>query len=583
VKRRTPLARLLIALAASSLVAIAAGAADFGPISITDESGDFVQSSHGYRELRFRVSNRDAKQHVVEIAAPAILYSGQPGTIRRMSRSIALPARTEALLSMWQPQLNMTGANAEVTVDGSVQTDKLPLNIGYSSGSGPLHILASRSISEANLRATLETVLRKEELSIETSARTVGEWGPSWLGLTRNDAIVLREAELADAPPPVRLAVDRFVRAGGTLVTFEAAAPPAGCSALEVRPDTLYRCNSGGFGTRFVTTAPEPAPLTTTEVDAWIGAMRDSLKPLSDASLAWSGGGPFRGPYGATSPLRVVDGLTVPIRGLFVAMTLFAIVAGPVNLFFLAKQNRRIWILWTLPLLSIATCVVVIVYATVSEGWMRVARTEAVTLLDPATREATTVGWTGYYATVAPNEGLTFGAETELLAFGGARQNELVLDWTRGQQLLGGWLTSRVATSFRIRKSEPRRERVEFRERPGGRLEALNGLGAPIENLWVATPEGELLVAGPIAPGASAELRHGVPVALAKAGEPERLLWSGDWCAAVKDATAAPQSYLSPGRWMASVGGAPFVEDALEGIKTREQHSLVLGDLQVER
>ncbi|MFA6956300.1 MAG: hypothetical protein WC538_10550 [Thermoanaerobaculia bacterium] len=581
-RRSSHFSRLLLAFVAASALALAARAADFGPVTVVDESGDFVASIHGYREYRFRVSNRDGKQHVVEIAAPAVVYSGQAGTIRRMSRSVAMPPRTEAILSMWQPQLNMTGTNAEVTIDGNVQSDKIPLNIGYSGGSGQIHILASRSISEANLRTTLETVLRKEELTIETSARTVGEWGPNWLGLTRNDAIVLREAELADAPPPVRLAVERFVRAGGTLVIFEAAGPPEGCGALDVRPDALYRCGDG-FGTRFVTTSPEPAPFTLAEVDPWVAAMRASLKPLTDASLAWSGGGPFRGSYAATSPLRVVDELTVPIRGLFVAMTLFAIVAGPVNLIFLSRKNRRIWILWTLPLLSIATCVVVIVYATVSEGWMRVVRTEAVTLLDSATREATTIGWTGYYATVAPNEGLTFGPETELVPYGGARQNELALDWTRGQQLVGGWLTSRVSTSFRIRKSEPRRERVEFRQRPGGRLEALNGLGAPIKNLWVATPDGELLVAGPIAPGGSAELKRSVPVPLAKKGDPEQAIWSGEWNAAATNAIASPQSYLSPGRWMASVDGAPFVEDALEGIKTRRQSSLVIGDLQVER
>lgn len=571
----------LLALVAAAAFAFAAHAIDYGPVSVTDESGDFVPSSHGYREFRFRVENRDAKQHVVEVAAPATIYSGQPGTIRRMSRSVALPPRTEAVVTMLQPPLNMTGANAEVTIDGDVQRDKIPLNIGYSGGMGQVHILASRSISEASLRASLETVMRKEEITIETSVRTAAEWSPNWLALTRSEAIVLREAELRDAPPPVRLAVERFVRAGGTLVTFEAGAPPEGCAALEVRPDTLYRC-SDGFGTRFVTTAPEPGAFTTVEVDAWVAAMRDSLKPFSDAPAMW-GGGPFRGGVANPSSFRVVDELTVPIRGLFVAMSLFAIVAGPVNLVVLSRKNRRIWILWTLPLLSIATCVVVIVYATFSEGWMRVVRTEAVTLLDSTTREATTIGWTGYYATVAPDRGLLFGPETELIPYGGARQNELVVDWTRGQQLREGWLTSRVATSFKIRKSETRRERVEFRDSAGGRLEALNGLGAKIDNLWVATPDGELLVAGPIAPGASAELRRAVPAGLSKPGEPEAAIWKGDWTQAVKNAVASPHGHLSPGRWMATVDGAPFVEDALEGIQTRKQSSLVLGDLRVER
>ncbi|MCM2315829.1 MAG: hypothetical protein NDJ92_11850 [Thermoanaerobaculia bacterium] len=564
-------------------VVLAAGApaADFGPISVVDESGDFTPSIHGYREFRFRVVNRGAQQHQVEIAAPAIIYSGQPGTLRRMSRSVTLPPRTESVVTMLQPPINMTGANAEITIDGKVQADKIPLNIGYSGGGGQIHILASRSISEADLRASLETVMRKEELAIETSPRTLAEWSANWLALTRHDAIVLRDAELRDATPPVRLAIERFARAGGTLVVFEATTAPEDCVAIEIRPDTLYRCKEG-FGTRFVTTAPEPAPFVATEVGAWVESMRDSFKPFSDPSMAW-GGGPYRGGPVPANAFRVVDELTVPVRGLFIAMTLFAIVAGPVNLIILSKKNRRIWVLWTLPLLAIATCVVVIVYASFSEGWMRVVKTEAVTLLDSKTREATTIGWTGYYATVAPSDGLRFGPETELTPFGGARQNELTMDWTRGQQLRQGWLTSRVSSSFRIRKSETRRERIEFRERGGGGLEALNGLGAPIETLWVATPAGELLVAGPIAPGASAALQRSVPGAFAARGEPARNIWTGDWLAAQKNATVSPHAWLEPGRWMATVDGAPFVEDALDGLQTRKQRSLVLGDLEVER
>ncbi|MGK2858907.1 MAG: hypothetical protein ACSLFQ_17045 [Thermoanaerobaculia bacterium] len=572
----------LLALLIAAFVVVAPGlsGADFGPISVADESGDFTPSAHGYREFRFRVANRGTQQHVVEIAAPAIIYSGQPGTLRRMSRSVTLPPQSEAIVTMLQPPINMTGANAEVTIDGKVQTDKLPINIGYSASYGQVQILASRSISEPNLRASLETVMRKEEIAIETSARTLAEWSSNWLALTRHDAVVLRDAELRDAPAPVRLAVERFARAGGTLVVFDAAAVPEGCSALEIRPDTLYVCREG-FGARLVTTAPEPAVFAPSEIDAWVTEMRNSLKPYGDPTMTY-GGGPFRGGAVPSSTFRVVDELTVPVRGLFVAITLFAIAAGPVNLIVLSKKNRRIWVLWTLPLLSILTCIVVIVYASFSEGWMRVVKTEAVTLLDSKTREATTIGWTGYYATVAPSDGLRFGPETELTPFGGARQNELTMDWTRGQQLRQGWLTSRVSSSFKLRKSETRRERIEFRERDGG-IEALNGLGAPIENLWVATPTGELLTVGPIAPGASALLRPSAPGTFAKPGEPARAIWNGDWLGAGKSATAAPHGYLGPGRWMATVNGAPFVEDALDGLQTRKQRSLVLGDLEVER
>ena len=77
---------------------------------------------------------------------------------------------------------------------------------------------------------------------------------------------------------------------------------------------------------------------------------------------------------------------------------------------------------------------------------------------------------------------------------GGAR----AVAWDDGQHLSRGWLRARLPAYFIVRKSEPRRERVNLRGQSGGegqttpRLEAVNGLGVDLESLSVADATGRV-------------------------------------------------------------------------------------------
>src|SRR6185436_15119660 len=59
----------------------------------------------------------------------------------------------------------------------------------------------------------------------------------------------------------------------------------------------------------------------------------------------------------------VVERLNTQVRGLFVLMLVFAITIGPANLVLLARKRKKLWMLWTVPAISLATCLAVAVYA----------------------------------------------------------------------------------------------------------------------------------------------------------------------------------------------------------------------------
>jgi hypothetical protein len=203
---------------------------------------------------------------------------------------------------------------------------------------------------------------------------------------------------------------------------------------------------------------------------------------------------------------------------MFLLMFLFALAIGPVNLIVLSHKRRHIWLLWTIPIISLMTCCAVFAYATFAEGWKRHVRTEGLTILDERIHRATTIGWTAYYSSLTPGDGLHFGYETELtpqivLEAGTPR----TVEWTHDQHLSSGWVTARVPAHFMIRKSEIRRERVTIRQGGDAGLKVVNGLGTDIRKFWLADRDGTIHTATGIRAGAEAELVPREELRLAKA------------------------------------------------------------------
>ena len=53
------------------------------------------------------------------------------------------------------------------------------------------------------------------------------------------------------------------------------------------------------------------------------------------------------------SAFPVIGGAQAPVRLVIGVLTLFVLVAGPINLFVLNRKSRRAWFLWTLPAISL--------------------------------------------------------------------------------------------------------------------------------------------------------------------------------------------------------------------------------------
>ena len=516
---------------------------DYDDITVSPELYPSGNTVHGYAEYRIAVSNRSSdKTHQVTLMLPESSY-GYETHIRKMARSVVVAPSTTVRISLFQPPVQMHGSRLGVTIDGKMQEENVPLSISDHGRQVHLHRIPRPSmgthLSVTNLRPQVLISRDVNTTELHTHAGIffgplspsssspstvpfsssssgpmpyeivdlgfpVSSWSTSWLGFSSFDGVVVTGDAIRRMPPDVQFALWRYVECGGSLFVLggrelpeqwglkmlpksELSTPAAGLTLYDV-----------GFGECIVSSQMDTAELNH---DQWSQVMASWLRTATP--WRWEG---LSGDVNNIFP--VVDSLGIPVRGLYFLMLLFALTVGPVNLIVLSRKKRRIWMLWTTPVISLITCLAVFAYATFSEGWKRHIRTEGLTILDEKTHRATTIGRTAFYSALIPSEGLHFGYETELTPTPQSMTTNTArtVDWTQDQHLASGWITARVPSDFMVRKSEVRRERITVRRGTDAGLRIVNGLGADISELWLADIDGTIYSGDDISAGEEAKL-----------------------------------------------------------------------------
>jgi hypothetical protein len=402
---------------------------------------------------------------------------------------------------------------------------------------------------------------------------TAETWSTNWLAYTRYDGILVTAAELNALPEGIRTALWQYVETGGALLVL-GRADLRGLSALmETKQDQAgWLSVRAGFGVCRL--SPDA------NYDVWdANHFAELMNDWRSTASVWSS--TQRNTLNANQEFPVVDDLGIPIKGLFLLMFLFTLGIGPINILVLTRLKRRIWLLWTTPVLSLFTCLAVFGYMLLSEGWSGQLRSETLTLLDETTHRATTIGWTGAYSPLTPSDGLHFSRETEVAPQrynegrdGGARS--CTIDWSQDQHFVTGWVEARIPAHFKVRKSELRRERVALQREPDGRWSMVNGLSKDIRRFWFADAKGQFHKAENIAPGAKTMLTLTEKETLASTTNVKDVFLTS-WVSKIKDLAEHPQRYLRPGLYLAELDDSPFLEDALPNARTRKLHAIVVG------
>jgi hypothetical protein len=626
------------------LIAATLGAEQFGDIGVSLLPTPEGMSFHGYAEMRFVVSNRiGGRARQVTLTYPKSNYSYYGNNIRSVSRTLEIGPGQSSVVSLFQPPLECNGANVEVLVDGYPVAPELHIpNIqhmkggGYGSAKPCLLISPSLQRDDVVASRSPKKYGYDPDIQVFRDETPVRDWSPNWLGYTRYDGIFVTSHEWETAPAAISAVLQRYAESGGCLVVYgHTKFPEHWVQRKDAKGLRLYHSLLGNAASFSPVsgrgTAPAPRPGTMIpnvtpslghddfalpegeegllpeddeieefpEYERGKRVGKGNAKPVNSSgrmfsvsaqnelkSLYLTTGEPFqkkRTAEEANRTFQIVEGVGIPVRGLMTLMLLFTIVIGPLNLMVLNSWGRRIWVLWTVPLISLITCVAVFIYASMGEGWRSKVRIESVTFLREDSQRAITLGWMACYSPLTLGGGFHFSNDTEITPQLARSPRGSVsmrtLDWSSDQHLADGWVTARVPAHFMVRTTETRQERLNIHALPTGEFSVVNGLGAPIRTLYFATRSGRVFVGSDIAPGQETRLnsREGK----AEGGKTMmgrfRSLYQSDWSNVL---TSIPQEYsqhLPPNGYIAILDQNPFLHHGLKSVSMVKSGAVVVG------
>lgn len=577
----------------------AAGTRSYDGVTVSVEPPTDISSQSGYAVYRLSVSNRGSQPRDVTVSMPAEPWS-YGDSIRRITRTVRVEPGSTAVAELLQPPLPMNGSDALVSIDGKLQEDWLPVALAehadYNSDGHP--ILISRGV-DGRVRTGFETAMTEVSergssspggygsyggysdilARMARAERPVGEWSGNWLAFSRYLAVVISDDELRSAPAAADAALRDYAAAGGIVVIVGADDQQpsrrgewAAAWMYEDRGDGFNAYGIGAGRVQYVTES-YLAGLDTDQWEEWVEARirsTDHRRERLDAN-------------DAENRLPMLETVRIPTRSLLFMMVLFTLLIGPVNIITLSMLKKRMWLLWTIPTIALIFAGGVLAYSIISEGIRPRAKTVAVTLLDQNTRQAVTLGMTGYYAPLTPGDGLRYDEHTEITpqagdyGYGysdGGRPRAMNL--TNGQHLSSGWVIARVPAHFALRQVETRRERLDISRNDDGGLAVVNGLGVPIKRLIVVDAQGNLYECKALAAGASG-------VASAIDGGASRKSWaweigSGRGLVNGTDVLVSnPEQHTAAMNYTAVIDNASFLEPGLDNLISHEVTGVVVG------
>ena len=592
------------------------GTATFTKLKIHIESQPVSSSVyHGYTAHRFTVHNSASEKKRITFTLPSGVSSSEDFNIRKITRSFTISPGSQTV-TILQPPLPM-GWQEEVKITCEGQQRSIPRGMGLRMSETlncglhqPRVVLISRSINQTTLENAIKACLPKRGLpgasphhhhgashadvhaQFLASGEDLPKWPHHWLAYSCYDMIILRGIEWNQAPSDIRSAIDRWVLCGGKLAIIGSGyTAPSGWKGPD---DTPLR----NIGIGEVKEYESDSKNTFREIALWLGAddpennqgtipILGSLQKGVDAlHHTWH----YHNDRDFNSYFPVIGEARTPVRLIIIVLTIFVLLAGPVNLFVLNNRGKRAWFLWTLPAISFATSAVVFVVSFFSEGLTPRLKTQSLTLLNQIEQEATTLGAIAVYAPVAPSK-LNFSGQTEITPlfqwrepslFGGSRQRDSgsnrQVEWSVGgeQRLTGKWIGSRVPAHFTVRKSEHREERLQV-DWSGEEPEIINGLGCRITRLYLSSPEGKIYEGSEIGPGKRTLLKPVAGGLKSKTSKDNSAAALAKEIAVLSDQESVntiPPEKVPPNCYWAQLSEpSPFLEDPLKGRNSRHRTS----------
>ena len=337
----------------------------------------------------------------------------------------------------------------------------------------------------------------------------------SWLAYTGVDIVSINVKTFVDLPEPARQAIVRWVQTGGHLVfrEFEDQDTEKIGELLSLDKRIATR-TTGTRIMRFpivdvsmgrVFLVPTRSNRRSSQRAAWEGV----LSGIGEERVKWSGRHGFiaRNVHKQFAEFLIPGVKSVPIYSFLTLITLFTLLIGPVNYFWLWRKRQLNLLLLTIPILAFITSISLFGYSAVQHGFGVKSRIRSLTILDQGTDEAVTYARTAIFAGINPSLSLSFSHNTAVLPVWPTDQTyeQGETDWTDTQLMQSGWLRARTRTQFSTINHQTQRGRLTI-EKNGSEITVANGLEWGVRALLVFDKDSNVLTTGDIPAGGEATL-----------------------------------------------------------------------------
>ena len=543
-----------------------------------------LESVHpGYLEYIFNISNNDKAPRNIRLTGANVWG----GNISNISREVVVQGLSSHNVPLYVPTAIANIGSFNVYVNGrnsgNVMVD-IRNDQNYRSS---LPVLTSRKIKSVDESYNKffpnfsDRSLNNESIggkSISSFALTlinenINAWSKNWISYTGYAAIMLTSDEFNYAPSEVASAINRYVDTGGTLVI-----------AGEYNPGKEFiKDNTGnnfesidiyykGFGALIVFKKEQSA-------EYWV------KKEWGLIASQWQRTAfPFRfqsrtSRSSVASSMPVVEDNQIPVKSLFCVVLLFAILVGPVNLFFFAKKEKRMRIYWIVPLSSIAATLIIVLVSVLAEGIDSRVRTASVVYLNENEHRASILSKIGYYCPLPPSV-LKFSNDIQLCCQtltneydqGSGRE----IDYSDGQAYKN-WISARMAEYFISRSSKNCRDHIAVRYDDSGNVSIVNNLNGDINKIMLSDIDGNIYSASDITAGQASDLKKTDMTP----GTDElalRNIYGTNWSGLqYRNTETELHKWLKPGRYVAVMKNDGYSETGIEDFQSTGQECIIFG------
>lgn len=311
------------------------------------------------------------------------------------------------------------------------------------------------------------------------------------------DAVAVAGQPLEELSPAVQRALEAYAATGGTLVL--ASAGRGTLAALPLLPQDAAPGDLLDYG--FGRVAIQGGAL---DVGAPLLGSDPVVNPFG-IRPSWQ----RRGLSGSGTDDVLLPQAMAPLGRFLLIITFFTLLIGPGSVW-VARRRGPGALLVTIPTTAAVTCLLIVGYSLVRDGFTVHAGTHGYTLLDRERNRALTVGASAFYANLAPGKAVFPATAVAIAPWEGNPEAQAAsLVWGDGARFGSDFLPSRSYREWGLLGVEPTRARLVVKDGAGG-PRVQNALGHRVRQVWVRQG-GEDFHATELRDGGETPLKKGRP------------------------------------------------------------------------